>query len=62
MGKLPFLNIKIDAKESKVLYLQQMEEFREARASERHERELHVHIKEMHTHIRKTGLKEEDEL
>jgi hypothetical protein len=61
MRKLLWSEQKIDAKEDKSLYFQQMEAFRKARVRMQCEKELHIHIKEMHTHIRGTGLKEEDE-
>jgi hypothetical protein len=47
--------------EPKLLYLQQMEAFCEARDNKHNERDLHVRIKEMHTHMRETKLKEEEE-
>jgi hypothetical protein len=56
MRKLPWSKKIIDAAESKSEYLRRMEEFREARANKRHERDLHVRIKEMHTHMRKLNL------
>jgi hypothetical protein len=46
---------------ARISYLQQMESFREARASKRCERDLQVRIKEMHTHMRETERKEEEE-
>jgi hypothetical protein len=49
--KLPWAKQKIDIKEGKALYFQQMEAFHDARARKQHEKELHVSIKEMHTHI-----------
>jgi hypothetical protein len=39
-----------------------MEEFHQARAKKRCERNLHVRIKEIHTHMRETEVKEEEEL
>jgi hypothetical protein len=47
--------------EPKLLYLQQMEAFCEARDNKHNKRDLHVCIKEMHTHMRETELKEEEE-
>jgi hypothetical protein len=38
-----------------------MEEFREARANKRRERDIYVCIKEMHIHMRETELNEEEE-
>jgi hypothetical protein len=53
----------IDAAESKSVYLRLIEEFCEARANKRRERDIKVRIKEMHTHMRETELmKEEEEL
>jgi hypothetical protein len=52
----------IDAAESKSVYLRLIEEFCEARANKRRERDIKVRIKEMHTHMRETELMEEEEL
>jgi translation initiation factor 1 (eIF-1/SUI1) len=38
-----------------------MEEFHQARANKRRERDIHICIKEMHTHMRETKLKVEEE-
>jgi hypothetical protein len=61
MRKLPGREMIIDATEPKSVYLQRMEEFRQAWANKRHERDLQIHIKEMHTHMRETKLKIEEE-
>jgi hypothetical protein len=47
----------IDTAKSKSEYLQWIEEFCQAMANKRHERDLHIHIKEMHNHIRENELK-----
>jgi hypothetical protein len=52
----------IDAAESKSVYLRLIEEFCEARANKRRERDIKVRIKEMHIHMRETELMEEEEL
>jgi tRNA threonylcarbamoyladenosine modification (KEOPS) complex Cgi121 subunit len=52
MRKLPGREMIIDATEPKSVYLQRMEEFHQAWANKRHERDLQIHIKEMHTHMR----------
>jgi hypothetical protein len=52
----------IDVAESKSVYLRLIEEFCEARANKRRERDIKVRIKEMHTHMRETELMEEEEV
>jgi DNA-binding HxlR family transcriptional regulator len=47
--------------ESKSAYLQQIEEFHQARANKLRERDLHVSINKMHIHMSETQLKEEEE-
>jgi hypothetical protein len=51
----------INAVESKSAYLQQIEEFHQARANKLRERDLHVSINKMHIHMSETQLKEEEE-
>jgi hypothetical protein len=50
----------INAVESKLAYLRQIEAFCEARANKHCERDLHVHIKEIHSHMRETELKKKE--
>ena len=61
MRKITPAELRIDAKEGTSLYFQQMEAFREKRATKRREAEMHLRIKDMHNHMRETELKEEEE-
>jgi hypothetical protein len=53
--------MKIPATESKMQYLELMEEMRERQARQLEERELDIRINEMHAHMRGTELQEEEE-
>jgi hypothetical protein len=60
MKKSSVCQMKIPATESKMMYLEQIEEMCEKWARQPEGRELDIHIKEMHTHMRGTELKEEE--
>jgi hypothetical protein len=57
MRELHWSEVKIDVKESKSLYFQQMEVFCEAIARKRREKEQHVHINEIQHSYEGTELK-----
>jgi hypothetical protein len=60
MRKSLVSQMKIPVIESKMLYLEQIEEMRERRARQLEEKELDIHIKEMNSHMRGTELEQED--
>jgi hypothetical protein len=53
--------MRINGIESKMLYLEQMENMRERQARQLQGKELDIHIKEMHAHMRCTELEQQEE-
>jgi hypothetical protein len=53
--------MKIPTTESKMLYLEQMEEMCERRTRQLEGKELDIRIKDMHAHMRGTELEQQEE-